>query len=145
MRVLQENATEILYEKAIDLKHQPHNSWRCLHVDLADYRMQHDYSLFAHFMAQAIIKRLENADGYIFICEDGDIVVLFQGVLRTVMDKLGILFEEMHVEMLRASSNSTACLLDLSKDWDEFFALCRRKWSTQLPVVAQNATARELQ
>ena len=137
MQVLERNAAAILFEKANDLDKKPHNSWRCIYINVSAHRMRHNHGLLAHFVGKAVRELLTDAEGYIYLCHDGDIFILFQGTLKSVTSKLGEHFGEMQLDENGQPEDSMFTILDLSKDWDVFFKLCRTKSRQQVPIWAE--------
>ncbi len=136
MQILDRNAAAILFEKANDLRAKPHNSWRCIYINLAAHRLRHNHGLLAHFVGKAVRELLAEAEGYIYLCQDGDIFILFQGTLKSVTSKLGEHFE-MQLDETGQPEDTMFTILDLGTDWDVFFNLCRTKSRQQVPMWAE--------
>ncbi len=138
MQVLERNAAAILFEKASDLNHKPHNSWRCIYIALSAHRTRHNHGLLANFVGKAVRELLADAEGYIYLCQDGDIFILFQGTLKSVTAKLGEHFSDMQLDETGQPENTIFTILDLSRDWEVFFKLCRAKSRQQVPLWAED-------
>lgn len=130
MKILYRNATAQLFEKVNSLAAHP-NSWRCIHLKLSHRREQYNNKrLLAYFLIKGIAEILSDDEGYIYLCGDGDIFILFQGAMRPVWNKLGSQFADidMDYDSGQASGNLFA-IYDLSKDWSE---LCRISYAKSL-------------
>lgn len=128
MNILHQNATSILLERVKDLKPGNHcSSWRSIHIHLSDKPERYNHGLRAYFIARALIDRLADHDGYLFLCEDGDIFLLFQGPMKPILKKLESHFEDIEADLSGASEDSRFTVYDIGADWQALHALCRRK------------------
>ncbi len=136
MKILNRNAAEQLFEKVKSLAHQPHNSWRCIYLSLADKQDRLNAGRRAQLVSQTLVELLEGADGYVYLCDDGDIFILFQGPLKPVMAKLSNHFEELKPRPLweKPAVDNPFTIFDLSKYWQVFFNLCRAKSLQAVPA-----------
>jgi hypothetical protein len=67
-------------------------------------------------------------DGYMFLCDDGDIFILFQGPIKTITRKLASHFDELTPDRLRMDdADARFTLYDFSTDWRTLYNLCRDK------------------
>ena len=127
MKILDRNAGEQLFEKAKSLAQQPHNSWRCIYLNL-DRDQRLNAGRRARFVIPTLTALLENVDGYIYLCDDGDIFILFQGAVRPVMARLSSHFADLKPWPLwEEPSNGPFTVFDLSRYWPAFFNLCQAK------------------
>lgn len=118
MKIFTHNATALLFEKANSLRHI-HDSWRCIQLKLSDTR-HYSPTLRRHFVLRGITELLDEHDGYVYLCDDNDIMILFQGRAQGIMNKLASYFADV-------DSKELFTLYDLHKDWAFFFALCYKK------------------
>jgi hypothetical protein len=137
MKILDSNAGEQLFEKAKALKNQPHNSWRCIYLNL-DKEQRLNAGRRAKFVVPALTTLLRDNEGYIYLCEDGDIFILFQGAVRPIMAKLSSHFDDLKPWPLwdEPADHSAFTVFDLSRYWPAFFNLCQTK-SLRAASVAQ--------
>ena len=127
MKILDRNAAEQLFEKVKSLAQQPHNSWRCIYLNL-DKQERLNAGRRAQFVVPTLVALLADADGYIYLCDDGDIFILFQGPLKSVMAKLSGHFADLKPRPLwEQPADSPFTIFDLSKYWQVFFNLCQAK------------------
>ena len=125
MKIFDRNSEFHLYEMAKTLRGQPHASWRCIHMRLSD---RYSYLLKNHFMASMVTQRLTDAEGYIYLCGDGDVIILFQGQLRHVLGRLGAHVDGLkHEQLLKVSDENPFLIYDLGSQWEHFYYLCRTK------------------
>jgi hypothetical protein len=67
-------------------------------------------------------------DGYIYVMEDGDICILFQGRFEPVMAMLNARFADIDDE----AEDSLFTVYDLSRYWQLFYDLCERQAKTAI-------------
>ncbi len=134
MKTLNRNAAAMLFEKARELGDESHSSWRCIYINLSAYRLRHSHMLLKHFVGRAITELLADADGYVYMCNDGDIFILFQGALKPIVNKLGEHFGDLSMGDDGQPADSAFTILDLSRDWQVFFNLCAAKSRQQAPL-----------
>lgn len=137
MKIVMQNATSLLFEKVDSLRHQ-HNSWRCIQLKLSGISCRNQ-ALRRNFVLRGIHDLLADDDGFVYVCDDQDIFILFQGRAKGILTKLATTFADLDSDELFA-------LYDLHKDWAFFFAVCYRKsqqreeeleWS-KIPQVARH-------
>lgn len=127
MKILHRNANAQLFEKAHSLE-GAHNSWRSIHLHMASKRERYSQMLRTYFIVRGLTETLADNDGYIYLCNDGDIFILFQGALRPVLAKLSHYFGDIDLsQAVEKPQNSFFTIFDLSKDWQEFLNLCFAK------------------
>lgn len=127
MHVLNHNAPALLLEKSRSLGERYH-SWRCIHISLSDLRGQYSGTVLRHFVIEAIIDILENNDGTIYVCDDGDLFILFQGALKPVLARLGSHIDGILPSRLEEQPEDPLfTIFDLSRHWPLFLRLCAAK------------------
>lgn len=127
MRIYHRNASALLFEKVHSLENS-HNSWRCIHLNLSSKREHYSQMLRTYFIIKGLTETLSDNEGYIYLCSDGDIFILFQGILRPVMAKLAHYFGDIDLShAVERSSDNFFTVYDLSKDWSSFLNLCFTK------------------
>lgn len=128
MKILHQNATPLLFEKVKSLGPNPASSWRCIHVHLSNKPERYNHGLREHFVARTLIERLADLDGYMFLCNDGDIFILFQGPLKRVIGKLDSHFDEFNGDFTHAQpEDSRFTIYDLSAGWHSLMHVCQVK------------------
>ena len=128
MKILDSNAAEQLFKKAQSLATQPHNSWRCIYLNL-DKEQRLNAGRQARFVVPTLISLMADVDGYIYLCDDGDIFILFQGPVKPIVTRLSH-FEELKPKSLSLwdhPKNGPLTVFDLSRYWQPFFNLCHAK------------------
>lgn len=142
MKLLAHNGIIQLFEKVRSLEEEPHDSWRCIHISLSD-QGKYNAALRTYFFVKPITELLADHDGFIYVCEDGDIFILFQGLLQPVLDGLNEHFADMQAERSKeAQAKSLFTVFDLSRYWREFFRLCETK-SRQVIYASIQSARRE--
>ena len=131
MKLISRNAASQLFAKAHSLREQ-HTSWRCIYLRLADRRGVYSQQLIRHFFIEPINDMLEEYEGSIYLCEDGDIVILFQGLLAPVLDRFAIHFGDLNADDIDSGSNPLFNILDLSVGWLDFSTYCGAKLQGRL-------------
>lgn len=129
MKVINQNADNQLFSKAKSIEER-HDSWRCIYMNLARKRRIYSRALIQHFFTTPLVQQLADVEGTIYVCEDGDIFVLFQGNAKAVTSRLAAHFSDQ-------DEDNPFVLLDLSVYWDEFITLCKprpRHISSRAPV-----------
>ena len=129
MKILHENATSILLERVKALEPATHcSSWRCIHIALSNKPERFNHGLRAYFVARALIRRLRDHDGYLFLCDDGDIFLLFQGPMKPVLKKLEPHFHDIETDLAGDDDGENRfSVYDLGTDWLNLYTLCCHK------------------
>ncbi len=118
MKLFSHNAGQLLFDKARTLQGQ-HDSWRCLYINFSDSKKQYSDGLRTNIVTSIIKELLENEYGYIYLCDDGDVFILFQGLARPILNKIGEQFKGMEEDLYT--------VFDLAQHWQLFFTLCKSK------------------
>jgi len=127
MKILHRNASARLFEKVHSLE-SAHNSWRSIHLNLSSKRERYSQMLRTYFIIKGLTETLSDHDGYIYLCSDGDIFILFQGALRPVIAKLSHYFGDIDLShAVEKSGDDFLTVYDLSKDWSDFLNVCFAK------------------
>jgi hypothetical protein len=127
MKILYRNTNALLFEKVNSLVDAP-NSWRCIHLNLNGKGDHYSPMVRTYFIVKGFAETLQGEDGYIYLCSDGDIFILFQGAARPLLTKLAKHFGDIDIDRaLDKNNDSLFRIYDLAKDWDEFFTLCFTK------------------
>ena len=133
MKIVNSHAEAHLYEKVESLSQEPHDSWRCIYLKLSDEKGRYNNELRTHFVVRTLTDVLAETDGFIYLCEDGDIFILFQGNLRAVVSKLSLHFGDLAPEQLRGRpKDNPFSIFDLGKHWQGFYHLCESKYLNTL-------------
>ncbi len=135
MQLINSNAIQKLFENAELLANQPHDSWRCIYLKLRDQGDKSRPELYTSFIKQFLTNLLSSHKGHVYICRDGDIFIVFQGAMKPLVEKL-----EHHLggfDSHEISGHAEGSLFrifefDLSRNWDNFYKLCERKFLTML-------------
>lgn len=127
MKLFSQNAESTLLEKVKSLSEQ-HNTWRCLYINFSDHREDYSEGLRTHVVTNIIKELLDGEDGYIYLCEDGDVFILFQGKVSLILDKLGEHFRGLGKEKGKLQpEDEIYTIFDLSTHWQIFLTLCKNK------------------
>lgn len=126
MKLYQYNATAVLFEKANAISEMP-DSWRAIHLPLAGMQQRYNRTLRTNFILRNIMTAVAGEDGYVYLCGDGDIVILFQGRLKPMLRKLAAYFGDIDPAAVIQEARDTFLVFDLSKDWAAFHKLCFAK------------------
>ncbi|MDX2074116.1 MAG: hypothetical protein SFX19_07125 [Alphaproteobacteria bacterium] len=118
MKILTHNATARMFEKVNSIRHM-HSSWRCIQLRLSALP-QRNSTQRTHFVLRGITELLEDDEGYVYLCHDHDIFILFQGRTHSILKKLTSYFADLE-------SDEMCSVYDLEKDWAFFFSICYRK------------------
>lgn len=136
MKVINHNTPSLLYEMAETLGNEPHESWRCIYFKFSETPERHNHELYANFIVTPIINMLAGINGLIYIFDDGDILILFQGALRPLAVKLSSHFGDIDPDSAVSSTgNNLFRAFDLSKHWEEFYELCETKYYKKLVQI----------
>ena len=129
MKTITRNAILQLFEKAEELSQEPHESWRCIYLSFSKSQRPRNPALHVNFVVRGICDLLAEQEGNIYLCDDGDIFILFQGAFRPVLGKLANHFGDIDPTQLQdPSQDSLFSVFDLIKDWKIFFGLCETKY-----------------
>jgi acylphosphatase len=139
MKIFSQNAAILLFNKMESLRQKPRESWRSVYLKLPDKQTRHNNDLRTHFIVNAISELLADMDGYVYLCDDGDIFILFQGASRPILARLSRHFGDLDPQQLRGQPQSSLfSIFDLGKHWEGFYKLCEAKYR------AASATPEEL-
>lgn len=112
--------------------HSHHDIWRCIYFNLNNANLKYQHELHDHFVVEHLERLLEDVEGEVFLCEDGDVFILFKGALLPVIRKLSTHFKGMMPEPLwKQPSDDVYTIFDLSRYWQLFFNLCRAKYNKE--------------
>jgi len=135
MKTFTTNAVALLMERAEILEEEDHHSWRCVYLQLHDKQERFNEMLRVNFINRAIIDLLARDEGYIYFCDDGDIIILFEGALKPIVARLSSHFGDLDPDQLRGQSNDNLfSFFDLSKHWEGFAQLCHEKAIRAVPA-----------
>jgi len=141
MKLFSKNAESLLFEKVKSLTER-HDSWRCLYINFSDHKEEYSDGLRTHVVTNIIKEMLEGEDGYIYLCEDGDVFILFQGKASLILSKLGEQFKGLSdAKGNLKPTDEIYSLFDLSAHWEAFFTLCKKKAAQISEEVARAAIA----
>lgn len=127
MKILSRDATQRMFEKVKSLT-EYHNSWRVIYFNLAHKPERYNQMLHTHFIIKAITSLLADDEGYIYLCEDGDIFILFQGAFFPIARKLSNHFAGLKPEqMWEQPGDALFSVFDLSTHWHAFYVLAMAK------------------
>lgn len=131
MKVINRNAVNLLFDKAEALGQEPHESWKCVFLKFIDKPERNNQSLYANFVVKPIISLLDEMGGFLYLCDDGDIFILFQGTLKPVMVKLSSHFADIDADE-KVKNDKLYKVFDLGKQWESFYDLCEAKYLDSL-------------
>lgn len=135
MKILDHQAAHVLFEQVKGMEGQSHDIWRCIYLNLANKRSEFNPDLRAHFFLDNLERLLEDEEGEVFLCNDGDIFILFRGALRPVVHKLATHFKGLMPEPLwKQPDDDLYTIFDLSKYWQLFYSLCHAKFNKEEPT-----------
>jgi hypothetical protein len=143
MKLLDHKAATHLFKHVQELEESSHDIWRCIYLNLASKKAKCNPELRAHFVVDYLEEELVDADGEIFICDDGDIFILFKGALRPIVTRLGSHIKDFKPELLwEQPRDELFTIFDLSKYWALFFRLCKAKYQQldapdEFPVIPE--------
>jgi hypothetical protein len=141
MKIINHDATNLLFEKAEELGQEPHESWKCIHFKLSERPERSNHALYTNFIVSPIVSLLNSNSGYVYLCDDGDIIILFQVALKPVISKLGTHFGEIDPEHIKDSDDNMLEVFDLSKEWKKFHQLCESKYYRRI-ILAEEKRSR---
>ncbi|HEU5046591.1 MAG TPA: hypothetical protein VFT64_01980 [Rickettsiales bacterium] len=131
MKIINRNTVNLLFDKAEALGQEPHESWRCVYLKFSDKPERNNQSLYSNFIVKPIISLMEDMGGFVYLCEDGDIFILFQGVMKPVMVKLSSHFADIDADE-KVKNDKLYRVFDLGKHWQGFYSLCEAKYLDNL-------------
>ncbi len=126
MRLYNQNAEALLLAKAKSIQEQP-NSWRAIYLDFTSRKDPYSEGLRSYAVTNILKDLLESEDGYVYLCADGDVFILFQGKVSDIMNRLGEHFQGLGDGTTSSADEAIYTVFDLSMQWDHFFTLCERK------------------
>jgi hypothetical protein len=126
MKIFDKHATFYLMEKMYSLRHF-HSSWRVLHLQLSNRSERFNRTMRTHFILKGLRHLLGDEDGYIYLCEDGDIIILFEGRMAPLLRKLSQYFADIDAQFATETLGHYFTTYDLSKDWERFSHMCHMK------------------
>ena len=153
MKLYSHHAATLLHAKAKSIS-ENHNSWRCIYLDFSSQQDAYSDGVRSYVVTNILKDLLEGEDGYAYLCDDGDVFILFQGKVSDIMNRLGEHFKGLADGSSTTGGEEALCtVFDLSMKWNEFFALCERKMTKleeelskagQAPTAATNKPLRDV-
>lgn len=125
MRLYNRQAETFLFEKVKSISEQ-HVRWRAIHIDFSAHQDEGADALRSYVVTNIIKDLLEYEDGYVYLCKDGDVIILFQGKVRDILARLGEQFHDVGL-INSPGDDGYYHLFDLSQDWQKFYAICEYK------------------
>lgn len=128
LKVFHQDAVLFLREKAKAIAAEAIR-WRCIHMDFSTLQNRCSEGL-RNYAAHTVIDALNDEEGSIYLCRDGDLFVLFQGKVGDIVDKLGAHFKDIADPASTAQEGTTLyTLYDLSleRNWNEFLTRVTQK------------------
>jgi hypothetical protein len=125
MRVFTDDGTHLLCNKLHELK-EDRDAWRCIHLKLSALPPQQNPKLWSHFIMKGIRQKLERLEGCVYVCEDTDIFIVFEGRAQPVIAQLSDYFADIST-LHTHRSNALYAMYDLGKEWLFLFFLLHRK------------------
>jgi len=123
MKIFHQHATLFLLEKIHSIRYF-HSSWRCIYLQLSGKKERYNRSMRTHFILKGFSELLADDEGYVYLCDDGDIIILFQGRTNPILNKLASYFADIDPIYTAKSFGQFFTTYDLSKDWAVFSHLC---------------------
>lgn len=128
MQIIRQHASALLFEKVRALGEQRHASWRCIYFNFASRQDHYSPGVRNNFVVRALADLLAHKDGFIYLCEDGDIFILFQGNFKSVAGKLSSQFGDLDPErLMQQEEDRLLTVFDLSQHWQFLHNVCRNK------------------
>jgi hypothetical protein len=141
MKVVSLNAIASLYEKAEELSHQPGEGWKCIYFKIPRDEERQAYSL-PHFDAGIITHMLAKTKGCLYLCDNGEIFILYKGTHASVQTRLSMYLWALYPEPMNVRTNHHLySLFDLSKQRAAFHAFCEKRYIEALAVSEARAIA----
>ena len=127
MKLYSHQAAGFLHAKAKSISEQP-DSWRCIYLDFTSQKDAYSDGVRSYVVTNIFKDLLEGEDGYVYLCDDGDVFILFQGKVSDIMGRLGEHFKGLaEGRSLHGGEEAICTVFDLSMQWNVFFALCEQK------------------
>lgn len=128
MKIYHQYANNYLREQSRIIQASPQR-WRCIYFHFSHLDESYTAGLRTNIVVNIFKDLLRDYSGFVYLCDDGDIVILFQGMVAPILEKLGD-----HVQGLILAKRGTTpdveslCeVMELRIHWDRFEALCQQK------------------
>lgn len=126
MKIYTKDAESSLYEMARNLS-EDHKAWRSIYFNFSEINEAYKEGLRTNLVVNIIKDLLADEEGYVYLCRDSDVIILFQGSVQRILNKLGEYISSA-VPMADKNSRDEFCAIyDLSKSWNVFYAICKSK------------------
>lgn len=125
MKLVMHDVASALAQKCVSLAAR-HDSWRCIHISFAAYHKHNKKLPRKNLLLGIVSEMLKSDDGFIYYCNDGDLILLFEGKIASICNRLGAYFQSFK-EGPQDASAPLHTIFDLSKDWPRFVDLCEQK------------------
>lgn len=126
MKIIETHATLFLLEK-LHAIHNFHSSYRAIHLKMNGKQARYNRSMKTHFIMKSFRQLLSADEGHVYVCDDGDIIILFQGRMTPLIRKLARHFADIDAEHATSTLDHYFDTYDLSKDWARFANMCHIK------------------
>lgn len=129
MKIYYKSAEIYLYEQARVIQAAP-EKWRAIYFHFSELEERYTDGLRTHIVVNIFTDLLRDHPGFVYLCGDGDIVILFQGMAGPVLEKLGDHVYGMlnHRPGMAIDPDSLCQVIDLRVSWQAFYELCERKY-----------------
>lgn len=144
MKLYNRSGESFLYERIKSFGHVP-EGWRAIHFNFDKLDAQYQEGVRSHVVVNIIKDLLRAEEGLAYLCESGDVFLLFQGPVQPVLDKLGEYVAGLVPDLRRmvrgiAQNEDQFCTIyDLGFSWKVFSDLCAEKY--QQACAAKKAKA----
>lgn len=118
MRLYNFEAERLLREKVLAIREE-HARWRCIRLDFSSQHDRYNERLISHVVMNIVKGLFDEGDGHIYLCDDGEVFILFQGKASDIVARLAGQYSDLNYE-----------LYDLGLHWERFHALCQAKVET---------------
>lgn len=124
MKIVTKNAEAHLFEQVELLNNQAREGWQCIYFKVPE-KPTHNSSMGLTFDIRHVGELLEKSKGNIYLCNNGDVFIIFRGMLKPIHVKLARYFwclDASHVNWQPGHNLFT--IIDFIKEWDSFYSRC---------------------
>lgn len=133
MKVYHQYANNYLRDQSRIIKGSPER-WCCIYFHFSQLDESFTSGLRSNIVVNIFTDLLRDDSGFVYLCDDSDIVILFQGMVTPILEKLGDHVQGMISPKRGAAPqiDSLCEVLELRLHWERFESLCQQKNRTHI-------------
>jgi len=140
MKIVNQNATAALFEKAEELNHRSTEGWKCIYFKVPDAQERQAHAM-PQFDASVVTHMLARMRGVVYLCDNGEIFILYRGAYHSLTTRLSMYLWTFYSDWDADRANHQLfSLFDLSAQWSSFYRFCEKRYMDALAASETQGT-----